>query len=312
MSNSDKKSQQKSKLHPRSKHRGRYNLKKLVESCADLAPFVRPNEYGDESIDFFDPKAVKALNKALLMHFYDITSWDVPEGYLCPSVPGRADYIHNIADLLGKDKTGASVTCMDVGIGANCVYPIIGIKEYGWSFIATETDKKGAECARKTIRLNKALSGKIDLRFQADRINIFRGILTDEDQIDVTICNPPYFESLEEATAVGLKKTNNLRKEKKREATSNFGGKGGELWCHGGELEFIRNMIKQSTEVAGQVKWFSTLVSKEVNLPPIYGALKKAHAAEVKTIPMGQGNKISRIVAWRFDPLNWKRVEAKD
>lgn len=305
-----KNSQQKPKLHPRSKHRERYNLKKLVESNAELGQFVRPNDYGDLSIDFFNPQAVKALNKALLIHYYGIKTWDIPESYLCPSVPGRADYIHQIADLLEKDgsKKGAEVTCMDVGVGANCVYPIIGIKEYGWNFIATETDKKGAECARKTIRLNKALTDKVELRFQPDRINIFRGILKPEDQIDITICNPPYYDSLEEATAAGLKKTNNLRKENKRIATSNFGGKGGELWCHGGELEFIRNMIKQSAEVAGQVKWFSTLVSKEVNLPPIYGALKKAHAAEVKTIPMGQGNKISRIVAWRFDPLKWKRV----
>lgn len=309
MPRTEKKSQQKPKLHPRSKHRERYNFKKLVASSEDLGQYVKPNDYGDLSVNFFDPKAVKALNKALLTHFYGIDTWDIPESYLCPSVPGRADYIHHIADLLAKDKDNAvkQITCMDIGVGANCVYPIIGVAEYGWKFLATETDKKGAECARKTIRLNKALTDKVELRFQADRINIFRGILEEEDEIDITICNPPYFESLEEATAAGLEKTNNLKGEKKRSATSNFGGKGGELWCHGGELEFIKNMVKQSAEVAGQVKWFSTLVSKEVHLPPIYGALKKAHAIDVQTIKMGQGNKISRIVAWRFKPLAWKK-----
>jgi len=42
------------------------------------------------------------------------------------------------------------------------------------------------------------------------------------------------------------------------------------------------------------------LISKSANLDDIYSALRKAQALEVNTIPMGQGNKISRIVAWTF------------
>jgi len=58
----------KSQLHPRSKHRNRYNFPQLIKTCPELASFVAVNAYGDESIDFFNPAAVKALNKALLMH----------------------------------------------------------------------------------------------------------------------------------------------------------------------------------------------------------------------------------------------------
>ncbi|MEI8048680.1 MAG: RlmF-related methyltransferase, partial [Bacteroidota bacterium] len=136
---------EKSKMHPRNKHRERYDFKQLIGSCPELAEFVRPNVYDDDSIDFFDPEAVKMLNKALLKHYYDLGYWDIPKNYLCPPIPGRADYIHHIADLLGsKNKgqipTGEKIKCLDIGVGANCVYPVIGNKEYGWSFIGCDID----------------------------------------------------------------------------------------------------------------------------------------------------------------------------
>ena len=84
----------KSKLHPRSKHRNRYDFAKLIKATPELGAFVAINKYGDESIDFFNPKAVKALNKALLKLHYSINYWDIPDQYLCPPIPGRADYIH--------------------------------------------------------------------------------------------------------------------------------------------------------------------------------------------------------------------------
>ena len=81
-------------LHPRNKHRERYNFKELIASCPELAPFVSLNQYNDESVDFSNAQAVLTLNKALLKHFYGIENWAIPQGFLCPPVPGRADYIH--------------------------------------------------------------------------------------------------------------------------------------------------------------------------------------------------------------------------
>ena len=80
----------------------------------------------------------------------------------------------------------------------------------------------------------------------------------------------------------------------------NFGGQNSELWYPGGEEQFVREMAKESRSFAGQCRWFSSLVAKKESLKGINSMLKKVGAAEVKTIPMGQGNKISRIVAWRF------------
>ena len=148
---------EKTRLHPRNKHRSRYDFKHLTEICPELQTEVIVNAYGDETIDFARPESVRLLNKALLMVNYDIKTWDIPEGYLCPPIPGRADYVHYAADLLsqknyGTIPIGERILCLDVGIGANVIYPIIGVKEYGWSFIGSDTDASAIEAAQKNNR----------------------------------------------------------------------------------------------------------------------------------------------------------------
>lgn len=292
-------------LHPRNKHRGRYNFNELIKCCPELSSFVGTNKYNDESIDFSNPKAVKALNTALLTHFYGITFWDIPKDYLCPPIPGRADYIHYIADLLaesnqGKIPAGKHVKCLDIGVGANCIYPVLGCKEYGWSFVGTEIDPVAVESANQIIQSNNSLKENIEIRFQHGEKDIFKGIVQDKERFSVTICNPPFHASYEDAQAGTLRKIKNLKGKKVQHATLNFGGRNNELWCDGGEKQFVQNMISQSRGFAGSCLWYTTLVSKEANLKAVYAALKKVNPVEIKTINMEQGNKISRIVAWTF------------
>lgn len=161
----------KPKLHPRNKHLERYDFKLLCAAYPELTSFVAVNKYGDESIDFFNPDAVKALNKALLKQYYSISHWDIPKGYLCPPIPGRADYIHYLADVLAdanKDNlpTGSNIRVLDIGTGANCIYPIIGANEYGWSFVGSEVDSTAVNAAQALIENNPALDGKLDVRLQ--------------------------------------------------------------------------------------------------------------------------------------------------
>lgn len=295
----------KSELHPRNKHRERYDFNQLIESCPELAPFIKLNIYSDESIDFSDPDAVKMLNKALLKHFYHISNWNIPPNYLCPPIPGRADYIHYIADLLGSCNNGKipvenQIKCLDIGVGANCVYPIIGIKEYGWSFIGTDIDPVSIQSACKIVELNPVLAGKIELRLQNNSNDIFRGIIQKGEYYDLTICNPPFHASMEVARSGTLRKLKNISPNNTINPLLNFGGQNGELWCEGGEERFVHNMICQSKQFATSCFWFSSLISKESHLKNVYLTLKKAEALGVKTIEMGQGNKKSRIVAWTF------------
>lgn len=296
---------EKTRLHPRNRHRERYDFKQLIVDCPELAPYVGLNIYDDESIDFANPEAVKMLNKALLKHYYDIGYWDIPAGYLCPPIPGRADYIHHIADFLcgknyGKFPLGAQIQCLDIGVGANCVYPIIGTKEYGWSFIGSDIDPVAIASAGKIVEMNPSLQGKVDIRLQTDPRETFYRIIQKGELIDLTICNPPFHASLAEAQSGTLRKLNNLSDRKITEPVLNFGGQSSELCCEGGEGRFVRDMVKQSRQFHDTCCWFSTLISKQTNLSSAYQALENAEAIEVKTIPMGQGNKSSRIVAWTF------------
>lgn len=297
--------EEKTNLHPRSKHRGRYDFGQLIASSPELARFVSRNAYGDESVDFFNPDAVRALNTALLKHYYGIAYWEIPANYLCPPIPGRADYIHHIADLLyskckGALPPGEKIHCLDIGTGANGVYPIIGTASYGWKFVGTDVDPVALASAQRIVDRNPSLKGKIELRLQEDPRDILQGILKKNERFDLVICNPPFHSSAEEAQAGTLRKLNNLKRKKVTNPVLNFGGQSNELWCEGGEVRFILDMIRESWEYSDDFFWFSAVVSKQSSLDPIYRELEEAEAEEVKTIPMGQGNKMSRVVAWTF------------
>jgi len=302
-------------LHPRNPHRFPYDFKILIAACPQLAAFVSTNKFKTETIDFSNPQAVLMLNRALLMQFYGVSEWNIPTGYLCPPIPGRADYIHHVADLLGSSNKGIiprgnSVKVLDIGVGASMVYPIVGNKEYGWSFVGSDIDPKALDSVMKILKANPALSKNMECRFQKSAKDIFKGIVKTGDHFDLTISNPPFHSSLAEAKAGTERKWRNLGFKNTKTSELNFGGQNSELWCEGGEQAFVNTMIEQSAEIPESCFWFTTLISKSESLRGVYRALKKAGAVDVKTIDMAQGQKTSRIVAWSF-LSNSRRTEWK-
>jgi 23S rRNA (adenine1618-N6)-methyltransferase len=274
-----------------------------VKSCPELARFAAATPRGEPSIDFADPAAVRALNRALLSAYYGVAHWDIPDGSLCPPIPGRADYVHHVADLLasargGRIPRGDGVRVLDVGVGASCVYPIIGRAEYGWSFAGSDVDAAALASAGRIVAANPVLTGGVELRFQASPGSVLAGVLREGEFFDAVMCNPPFHASLADAEADGRRKRRNLGLG--AAAERNFGGRGAELWCPGGEGAFVRRMIEESAERRAGARWFTALISKEASLPGVEKALKKTGAAERRTIAMAQGQKKSRIVAWSF------------
>ncbi|HBC5673302.1 TPA: 23S rRNA (adenine(1618)-N(6))-methyltransferase RlmF [Citrobacter koseri] len=293
-------SAQKPGLHPRNRHHHRYDLATLCQVTPELAQFLTRTPAGEQSVDFANPLAVKALNKALLAYFYQVANWDIPEGFLCPPVPGRADYIHHLADLLGET-TGAipaDASVLDVGTGANCIYPLIGVHEYGWRFTGSEVYAQALASAQAIISGNPGLTRSIRLRRQKDPAAIFNGIIHKNEQYDATLCNPPFHDSAASARAGSERKRRNLGQDKND--ALNFGGQQQELWCEGGEVAFIKTMIAESQAFGRQVMWFTTLVSRGENLPPLYRALTDVGAVKVVKKEMAQGQKQSRFIAWTF------------
>ncbi|CDU14220.1 23S rRNA (adenine(1618)-N(6))-methyltransferase RlmF [Vibrio coralliirubri] len=316
-------------LHPRNQHTGRYNFELLVAALPELKEHLIKNPVGEDTINFSDPLAVKLLNKALLAHHYGVKHWDIPAGYLCPPIPGRADYIHRVADILNSDGQGepynhASVKALDIGVGANCIYPIIGATEYKWRCTGTDVDSVSIKTANFIAESNPNLKGKIRARLQADSESIFKGVIKGNERYDVTICNPPFHSSLEEAEKGSQRKLDNLavnrakkagqsfkpetnkkpvkldKSTKQAKPTLNFGGQKAELWCPGGEAAFIMKMARESQLFATQVLWFTTLISKKDNVDMVRSELGKLRAKQVKVVEMSQGQKVSRFIAWTF------------
>jgi len=294
---------EKLELHPRNKHRGRYQFAVLIKKCPDLADFVIKNEFADETIDFTDSLAVKTLNKALLIYFYGIQLWDIPEGFLCPPIPGRADYLHYAADLIadsdGIIPKGKNIKVLDIGVGANCIYPLIGHSEYGWTFVGSDIDSLAIRSAKNIVDAN-GLSKVISIRKQKNKSKIFTDLINPGEKFKLSICNPPFHSSMKDASESTERKWKNLGKASQMGSDLNFGGKNAELWCEGGEEKFLQSMIIESEQFANAVEWFSSLVSKKETLASCYYELDKIKAKEVRTIDTHQGNKVSRILAWRF------------
>lgn len=299
-------------LHPRNPHQGRYDLNALVAVCPKLKSHLKLNPKGEQTVDFANEDAVRLLNQALLAHHYQVVHWNIPEGYLCPPIPGRADYIHYAADLMQGKKNNAKV--LDIGTGANCIYPIIGCRSYGWKFVGSDIDPLSVTTAKLIVESNSVLKNKIKLVQQKNKRSIFNGVIGPHDVFDLTLCNPPFHASLAEANAGTERKQKNLSKHKEKHKEKNndqtllvdktqgrnFGGQKSELWCDGGEITFLKRMITESKDFSEQVMWFTSLVSKSDNIKPLKKLLNQIGAKQIKVINMSQGQKVSRLIAWSF------------
>jgi 23S rRNA (adenine1618-N6)-methyltransferase len=326
-------------LHPRSVHRGRYDFSVLCRALPKLRPFTFKSPKGDLTIDFADPAAVFYLNAALLAAHYGVQHYELPEGALTPPVPGRADYLHRMADLIyspkgadpAKPKDQQQVRLLDIGSGASGIYCLLAASIYGWECVGSEINHESLVNASQIAEANSGLAKLVSFREQLGT-QIFSGVVNTSEYFDLTVCNPPFHASLEEATRASQSKRaglalsqhqNGLADTKAGEidaaetetgntdaaetsrtnpnqAPANFGGQRSELWIEGGELGFLTQMINESREFAAQVGWFSSLVSKAENVGPLKTHMREVGATEVVELPMAQGNKITRVLAWRF------------
>jgi len=279
-------------LHPKNNFNKGYDFDALILVNPLLKEFVAKNQFDTVTIDFSNPEAVRELNKALLFSFEKISSWNFPAKNLCPPIPGRLDYIHYLADLLSSEE---NIKILDIGTGATAIYPLLGIATYNWNFVATDIDIDSLDVAQDIMDDNK-FDSKIELRQQLKEEQILKGILKDDDSFSATMCNPPFYKSAEEAQGANGRKSRNLGNN----AIRNFAGNNNELWYVGGEKAFLHNYLYESSLFPKSSKWFTSLVSKKENVKSLEKSSKKLGVQEFKIIPMHQGNKVTRIVAWRF------------
>ncbi len=292
-------------LHNRTPHSQGYDLELLCQQTPALARWLITTPAGKQSIDFHRPEAVKTLNQALLRTHYQL-QWSLASGYLCPPVPGRADYLHRIADIMaesnhGQVPSGSQVKVLDIGCGANCIYPLLGNRSYQWQFIGSDIDAQALQHARQLIHDNQ-LQAVIQLRQQQHPKHSFNGIIKPGDIIDFTLCNPPFHRSQQQAEQGSRRKWRNLKRhsDKSPAFQLNFAGQSHELYCEGGEPGFVVAMIRESQRWSQQVSWFSTLLSKHTTLPVAERQLNKLPIQQLRIIHLQHGNKTSRLLCWSF------------
>jgi len=265
------------KFHSRNYHQGRYDLKVLVLANPALSEHL-VQVHGKQTIRFSDPSAVKELNRA-------------------------------------KIPRGPQFLCLDVGTGANCIYPIVGRKVYKWSFIGSETNKAALASAEKIISTNNVLTDKVILRHQPDPKKVLSGIIQADDYIDLTICNPPFHSSAEEAAKANQKKNKGLDRSKTKQKAGNtkknFGGQHSELWYQGSELAFVSKMITESQSLKTNCFLYSSLISQKKNILILQAKLDSCGARFHAVIDIQHGNKISRLLAWSYLTDKQMKVWAK-
>lgn len=285
-------------MHPKNKYQGSYDFEELLRTLPELKSAILKNPRGEDTIQFSDPKSVKLLNKALLKNYYGIDYWDVPNGYLVPPIPSRSDYIHHVAELI-PPKESQNIKMMDIGTGANLIYPIVAIASYGWSVIGTDIDPIAIKHAKDILINNPSLSNHCKLRQQTNSKYILKGMIHPGEYYDLVVCNPPFHSSQAKAQKAASRKRKNLN-YKKNSKDLNFGGQSNELWYPGGELAFLKRYIRESKTYGSQLGWCTSLVSSHRHLVTLKQLLQELRAQQTKIISMKHGQKDTSVLCWRY------------
>ncbi|XP_057966588.1 uncharacterized protein LOC131156715 isoform X4 [Malania oleifera] len=120
-----------------------------------------------------------------------------------------------------------------------------------------------------------------------DGAPIIVGVIKDEEEFDFCMCNPPFFESIEEA---GLN------------PKTSCGGTPAEMVCPGGEQAFITSMIEDSVVLKQSFRWYTSMVGRKANLKTLVSKLRAVGVTIVKTTEFVQGHTCRWGLAWSFVP----------
>lgn len=133
-----------------------------------------------------------ALTRAILCHNFDLSLPSMPEGYLCPPVPNRLNYVLWLNHLLEQSSDeqcfeqepspsdASRGIGIDIGCGASCIFPLLlttdrfnpTMGKYAnsassecssrWTFLATDIDEQSIQSAAINVKAN-GLEDRIEL-----------------------------------------------------------------------------------------------------------------------------------------------------
>ena len=289
-------------MHPRNIYRfNKPNYEKLACKYAFFKDVVKQNsKTGEYYINYNDSKSNVMLSKVLLKHDFNL-EFEHPLNHLCPPIPQRLNYMLWIQDLLQCCCWNKRYHGFDIGVGASCIFPLLGIKigetqNELWSFLASDIDKESIDYANKNVSMNK-LNDKIKIVHQSNANYIFNDIINDKNNdnvlFDFTVCNPPFFQHLQET---GLNKTR-----------ANNATQSELVFQNGGEIGFIQLIINQIEQLKlyRKINWFTTMLGRKSSIKSITNILKKQATNNnmdifITNTALYQGKQVRWGLAWTY------------
>ncbi|KAL6746428.1 hypothetical protein V8C86DRAFT_3149728, partial [Haematococcus lacustris] len=251
---------------------------------------------GRASFDWTSWEATRQLTACLLHAHFGLTWW-LPEGHLVPTVTNRCNYLHWVNDLLQlsspqRPTPQTLVRGLDVGCGASLIYCLLGAALYGWHMTGLDVTQVALRWAHKNRDSNPQLAALLQVQQshsrpeEGDPGGILPPAFTQpHTTFDFTVCNPPFFESMEEASS---------------NPGTACGGTVEESCYPGGELAFVLRMLEDSVRLGSRVHWYSSMVGKKSTLKALRRELHARHVTAIRTTELAQGKTSRWAIAWSF------------
>ena len=262
----------------------------LIKEFPELKKYIIKKDQndleGEFSFDWSNKNLSLLITKSILNYYFNIKYYHVPKGFLIPPIPSRINYLNLIQSLINDIKE-ENIIGIDIGTGANIIYPILGNSIYNFKFVCSEINNEAYNNA-KIILQNNNLEKNINLIKQNNKNNIFIGVLNQENKYTFSMCNPPYYDYEQEIKI----------EDKKRDTEFNFE----EVYCKNGELGFFQRYFEESICYKKNIFLNTILIGKKSNAEIIYdkintylSIIKKCNMTKIKT-----GNNTRYVIYWSF------------
>ena len=265
----------------------------LIKEFPELKKYILKQNEDNEAefqFDWSNNELSLLMDKSILNYYFDIKYYDIPKGFLIPPIPSRINYINLINSIITKlinDIDIKNIIGIDIGTGANIIYPILGYSIYKWKFICTEINKEAYNNAKLILQKNN-LENNINIIKQNNKDNIFISILNRENKYIFSMCNPPYYNYENEIKL----------EDKKRDNEYNFD----EIYYKNGEYGFFQRYFEESICYKNNVFLYTILIGKKINAENIYDKLS-SYSDIIKIYNMQKiltGNNVRYIIYWSF------------
>ncbi|XP_039439265.1 U6 small nuclear RNA (adenine-(43)-N(6))-methyltransferase [Culex pipiens pallens] len=285
-------------MHPRNIYRQKPDFNALVKQFPELRGVTTVDLNGRVKLDFKNREALQLLTRVLLRRDFGLEV-ELPAGKLVPTLPLRLNYIlwlEDVEEALGWRRNRAELRGLDIGCGASCIYPLLGVarNRTRWKMVGLEKVRDSVESARGNVERN-GLTGDVRVVEQKEgEETVIRGFLEGDgvgERFDFCMCNPPFYEQDHE-----VENRTGHRPEPSAVSTGSMD----ELRTEGGELRFVEKIIDESLELKERITVYSSMLGHKRNYDQILRILKGRGVSNFTTTRFCQGNTTRWGVAWSF------------